>query len=280
MTVTKFPVNPDKPLLAQLCNLPAKTNVNLQLTRSLNDEELKVFQNELDIVMGQVANIRHTLGMVTLPWMHNAFKNYHLINVLPTVDQIPKTTKKKALVVGNGPSLDKIHDLNLDDYEIFAAWHATPRIKHPIDYVVHIDRKEPMNFKSPDLRGFSFILEPTAAPEFFDLFVKTKEAKGYIYFNSENFIDSILAGVLDKPLLRPNCGTVATACINSAIYAGHTDITLIGVDLGDYPEGEFQPLPLYKDYKMALEWFPKHFKEIAFGQVSQTALEGYKQQEN
>ncbi len=274
----------DQPLLPQLIFLPLGGHICMKVEGDFEDEaDEEAFHNELNYRFEESMKWKALGGHNFPSWLRNFCEN--MAKGLFTVDSAGRLfntkRKDKALVVGAGPSTEKLKMMDLSEYEIFTCWHASPRIPAEIDYVVHSARFMPKDMIPQPLPGAIFVGECTSAPEFYD----TASAFGnavYLHYNPCNFFDSMLCDVLHEKPGPANIGTVTSMTINTAITVGHQDITLIGVDLttsiktfeGWDAMGE-QAIPTNNIYRECLESMAAHYANVKFYNLSDSQIKGF-----
>lgn len=282
-TQEPFIIYKDEPLLPQLVFLPHFGEITFRIEGDfVDDADEAKFSEYVNQVYEQELRWKVTVGMNFPVWLKNFCENMrHGLASLPSARYLPKAKKDKALVVGNGPSAEKLKEMDLSSYEIYTCWHASPRVPVTPDYVVHSSRFTPVDLVVQPIPGAVFVGECTTVPSFYQL-----AAQGgnnvYLHYNAENMFDAMLADLQGEICGPPNQGTVTTLTINTAMTCGHKDITLIGVDLtgnckladGRDGVGEMAK-PANDIYRVCLERIAASYATVKFYNLSDSQIKGF-----
>lgn len=229
---------------------------------------------------------QNTFHALAPAWIYNSLENAERFKACTPVDKITKT-KDKAVIIGGGPSVNP--DLLTDDFEIYCAWNAARKVvdggKTP-DYVGHADPNYRDGYLWDLPQRTKLIAMPQAPADFVNI---PRELVGY--FDPSNPAGAWFAQHHNRGDHFHVVGTVAHMLTHAAIYAGHTEIYLMGVDYawveGDYDSAEGCEIKEYtnqhgikvKTYSVfetcAHGFFSTlvHYPDVKIYQTSKTALD-------
>lgn len=224
-------VDPMRPVSHQLTEAPFPSKIIPLAPAEWTTEQSNYYLTL--IYQGALAyQITQKTYLTAMPlWIENSFKNYTALANCRPINHIPHNPNKRfAVVVGNGPSVDLYMRDIPEDAEVFACWHVAKKLISNgihVDYVVHIDPYgyDDWQFDFPEDTGF--IAAAQASPMFVNL---APPNKLYGYFEPGNVCNAHFAGLHNVPDSHHVVGAVPHCSISCAVYAGHTDIVLLGVD--------------------------------------------------
>lgn len=178
-------------------------------------------------------------------WFKNTLHNYNAIinHGIPVDEVIWPHAEKPVVIVGSGPSVHQIIPQimeNRDKYCVIATWHSLYRLlEHHIqpDAVIHIDKMEPVHAPPVDLpKHIPVIISPVAHEAFLSRF---SGHPVYYLLTRESEPHQQWAEFLGREPHKPAFGTVIYFAIRAALYFGHTQVILTGVDLCFPDKGGF-----------------------------------------
>lgn len=272
-------LKPYTPLMTQLLTIPAGSEIMATVPDEWPTAEKERFTARIHEALLHIEITRNTINAFQDKWIENAFWNYETCISAPPIDKLQKTGEY-ALVVGSGPSSKEAHAYGKP--QIFAAW-SSPAAS-VADVIGHCDHTAQNNPNANPKQAI--VLTPTASKEFIPAFPDTVP---YVYFDRGNPINWRFAEKRNLPDHEPILGNVVDMLVQCAIYAGHTKIKLIGVDLScKEPEDLFKYHPtaikatptqnyngqvVYTDeiftiYQKGLEGLAHRYPEIEFSVLS------------
>lgn len=266
-------IDPSKPIFHQLAQMPSDGDISFDIGEDYaweNDEAKAKFELELDYQFNQMLRWKATVHQKFGEWVSNYTTNIleYKIDQCPTIWDIPKSARKPflpALVIGNGPSKDDLHQMDLRRHALFSCWHAAPALPRYPDFVIHSCAQAPEDIDYTwRPKGHIYAIGECCTSPIYYRMLKDAGITPHIYFNPEIPFDHSLATLKNTPMGIVNQGTVMTTCLNMAILMGHTDISLIGVDLTGGGDNE--------SYKILLESYPQRFPHITFRNLSTSQL--------
>ena len=234
-----------------------------------SEEEQQAILSKLDYIYSAHLQFCATVDLKLDEWILNFVENFAVINPATSLStyHLPQRAKPKALIVGNGPSADKLKIMDLSEYEIYSCWHAGYKVPGGPDYVMHSSTLVPIDIvPKPFPSKTRFVGECTTAPLFYKL-AKANHNQIYVHYNRENRFDYALVEQFKIPPAPINQSTVSVTAINAAIQCGHDDITLIGVDLSG--PGHIDGM------RTALELIPRIYADIKFHNLSTSDIKGF-----
>jgi hypothetical protein len=214
-------LRPNSPLMPQLLAVPSNTEYIVTVPEVWTDEEKKQLTLQVSGALTSIAINRNTINQFQDAWAENAFWNYETCISAPPIDKLRKTGDY-ALIVGSGPSAMEAHAFGKP--QVFAAW-SSPAAS-AADIIGHCDHRPQKRVDGKPRQGI--VLTPVAAKEFVQSF---PDSVAYVYFDQGNPLSWRFAekrGLPDHETIQGNVVNFLTRC---AIYAGHTKIKLLGVDL-------------------------------------------------
>lgn len=232
-------VDPMRPVAHQLTSIPYPAQII-----PLAPEGMEASESNYYLTLVYQAAISYQITQATykqsMPlWIQNSLTNAEAFHNCRPVQQIPHNPNKRfAVVVGNGPSVDLYMKDIPEDAEVFACWHVAKKLIANgirIDYVVHIDPHAYDDWQYDFSEETSFIAATQAAPRF----VNIAPDRLYGYFEPGNTCNAHFAAHHNVPDSHHVVGAVPHCTASCAIYAGHKDIVLLGVD-NAWLEGNYE----------------------------------------
>ena len=195
----RVPIDSEAPIFAQIAFTPPDGNFLFEITwHDENEEEKTLFKARLDAQLQMLTLNRAIIDTKFGHWHHNFMTNFCQGSLsAPFVHHLPKRKKAKALIVGNGPSADRLGNplavgadpcvcpvsgnaepvqyqdehmgSPLQAYEIYSCWHAARRVPGGPDYVCHASTVQPADIPLTLIPGAVFVGEPVAAPGFYQV---------------------------------------------------------------------------------------------------------------
>jgi hypothetical protein len=233
-------VDPMRPISHQLTSIPFPSHIIPVISEDVPKEDANYFLTL--VYQGAIAyQITQKTYQQSMPlWIQNSLTNAKAFHDCRPINHIPHNPNKRfAVVVGNGPSVDLYMKDIPEDAEVFACWHVAKKLiangVH-IDYVVHIDPLGYEDWQQDFSEETSFIAAAQASPMFVNL---ADPIRLYGYFEPGNVCNAHFANHHNVPDSHHVVGAVPHCAASSAIYAGHKDIVLLGVD-NAWVEGNYE----------------------------------------
>lgn len=220
---TILEIDPQRSLAAQLLNVP-NGDPDIYLPQNWTTDQQERTASQIQEALGIIFTNRNTLKKFEDKWEENAFWNHDRVTTSTPIHLL-KPQSPRALICGNGPSLDA------DGFDgiIFAPWHCAPRLKK-VHYLGHVDA-DPILEPTPLQPELGIIATPSAARNFFTTY---PDAPVYSYLSRDLTPSIRFAQKLNCIDHDPINGTVVDMLIRAALYAGYPEIWLSGVDLCFY----------------------------------------------
>jgi len=210
-------------------------------------------------------------------WMENLADNIPFIKASGDISQIPKATKKTAIVVGAGPSFKKKSQLKIIKKTKNQAIISTDRMLIPLlesniipDYVVSVDghRKLIAPFYESQLVNENLstvgVMGVTVAPNVVQRF----PGKKYFFTPMIDDIDQPVSltsaiSLMTGTSILSTGGNTGITCAYLAFYLGYKNIILTGLDLGYTEDTPIENSAYYQVVKEADPTItPEKYKEI------------------
>jgi len=268
-------LKPDRALLPQLLCIPTGADIMATVPEDWSTEIKERFTMDIHEALTSIEISRNTVNRFQEDWENNAFWNYEASIKAKPIHQLKKTGDY-ALIAGSGPSAKD--PVVFSHPQVFAAWSSP--LAYLADLIGHCDHR--CQSKAIEEPKQGIIFTPSAAKEFVCSFPNSIH---YVYLNRGNRYDWRFAEKRMIPDHNPIAGNVVDMLVQSAIYAGHTIIKLIGVDLSCktpeevlryhpnsievFQETNYLGQPVYGDevfrlYKQGLEALVLRHPEIQF----------------
>lgn len=209
-------------------------------------------------------------------WMENLADNMQAIKSGGDISQIPKTSKKTAIIVGAGPSFKEKGHIGIlrkvKDHAIISTDRMLiPLLEYNIipDFVVSVDghRKNIVRFYDSELiteKISTFgVMAVTVAPNVVQRF----HGKKFFFTPMIDDIDqpislSSAVSSMTRTSILSTGGNVGITCIYLAFYLGYKNIILTGLDLGYTMDTPIEDSAYYSIAKKADPTMtPERYKE-------------------
>jgi hypothetical protein len=225
------------PVTHQLHTIPPGSTIKpLAMTEMPVDERNQFLATAYQAILSYQLS-QQTYGQFGPHWITNSLDNYDaFINSKPVNELRRNPEKDFALICGNGTSFhQQVNDIP-ENAEVFACWRVVKQLveagKH-IDYACHLDHMHGPGWAEEI--PCPAIAMPQADPKF----IRMAKHGLYGYFDSGKVCSGWFASKQGVANHHHVVGTVAHMMVNAAIYAGHKDIVLLGIDHAWLPGADY-----------------------------------------
>jgi hypothetical protein len=227
-------LDPEKALFTQLMSIPPELELTVILPERMSKTKSEGLRDRIFRTNAARKLFINTHQRFATLWALNALENVERLKTARLLHELQKKPgKTKALLVGNGPSVEALRHVDTETCAIFACWHVAWKLVQRgliPDYVLHIDPNVPdSNFEMAPLTQLTeLIAAPTVTPDFL---------KAYPELTVYNFIYAGLpihswfaqqAGISEHPAIE---GTVMHGALLAAILSQYNEVGVIGLDL-------------------------------------------------